>query len=363
MEQGGGGRVAGVEGWPAPGHFTVVSEAVPGEAEEASVHLTDGRALSGRAVRLDCDGRMLEFVPDGEVKPWVVPFSGFKSLQLARPVKLGAVRLAIPAGNIEALPSASGPRFTIRFKDGTELSARIAGVVARGFGLFPYLADEAGSVFRWFMPSDATAGYRIGDPLGKILVERGVLTQGDLDAGLARQRQQRESRFGEYLCRRGLVTPQEVEACLAAQKAQVQRRLGELLVERGLLTAAQRDLALADQETERNMPLGEILVRMGVVSRKAIRQALADQFGLPWVALDGFAFERGVVEAFPAELARRHFAMPLYRAGSRLAVALANPVSWEAVEDIESALGTPVNAVLASREDIAGALGRHYRPA
>jgi type IV pilus assembly protein PilB len=102
---------------------------------------------------------------------------------------------------------------------------------------------------------------------------------------------------------------------------------------------------------------------MGVASRLAIRQALADQFGLPWVALAGFAFDGGAVESFPAKLARRHLAMPLYRAGSRLAVALANPVSWEAVEDIESALGVRVDAVLASREDIEGALERHYGPA
>ena len=58
------------------------------------------------------------------------------------------------------------------------------------------------------------------------------------------------------------------------------RQLGELLVERGVLTEAQLQLALAAQQ-ESGAPLGEILVGMGFSVGPTIGNALAEQHGGP----------------------------------------------------------------------------------
>jgi hypothetical protein len=303
---------------------------------------------------------MLEFLPDGDARSQAIPFASFKSLCLERPVTVGRLRLAMPAANVEAFPSPAHADFTIRYQDGTALSAPIVGIVARRYGLFPYLVDATGGVLRWFMPAEVTAGCRIGDPLGRMLVERGVVAAQSVEAGLARQRAQRATRFGEYLCQSGVVTREQVETCLDEQRGSTHLRIGEVLVARGCITAAQRDHALAQQQAERDMPLGEILVLMGLVGRRAVRQTLADQFGVPWVSLDGFRFEREALEAIPVALVRRHLAMPLYRTQSRLVLAVRLPVDWNAVEEIEGAANLKVDAVLASNEDIGEAIERYY---
>jgi hypothetical protein len=346
-----------------PGHFSIVSGAPAGEREQARIVMNDGREVSGEAIRLDGQAAMLQFRPDGAMTSQFIRFASFKSVCLDRPVELGRLRLAIAPERVEAFPSQARLSFTIRFKDGTELSSPIVGIVARGFGLFPYLADDSGRVFRWFMPAESTAGCRIGDPLGKILVECGVVKPEVVEAGLERQRRQRTTKLGEYLCKTGIVTREQVEACLEAQRGQRHLRLGEVLVARGFITAQQCDHAVAQQASERGMPLGEILVLMGAVSRKVVHQALADQFGIPWVSLTGFPFEREAMDAIPVEMARRHLVMPLYRSGKRLTIALGNPVVWDCVEEIESVSKLTVDAVLASREELVDAVGRHYGPA
>ena len=64
--------------------------------------------------------------------------------------------------------------------------------------------------------------------------------------------------------------------------------LGELLVERGLLTREQLDEALADQ-VQTNRPLGEIVVKRGWVPGALIGQALATQVGGLMKSEYGFA--------------------------------------------------------------------------
>jgi hypothetical protein len=58
------------------------------------------------------------------------------------------------------------------------------------------------------------------------------------------------------------------------------RQLGELLVEKGVVTDAQLQLALAEQEAS-GAPLGEILVRLGFTRGATIGNALAQQHGGP----------------------------------------------------------------------------------
>jgi hypothetical protein len=57
------------------------------------------------------------------------------------------------------------------------------------------------------------------------------------------------------------------------------RRLGELLLERGLISQRELEQALARQQMTGAF-LGELLVEMGFVPLDAVLDALAEQFGL-----------------------------------------------------------------------------------
>jgi hypothetical protein len=133
--------------------------------------------------------------------------------------------------------------------------------------------------------------------LGRLLVERGVISDEQLDAALAVQRA--EGRLlGEILTSRGWVTPLSIAAALAKQKidgldgyggseqrarAADWKPLGTVLVEKGCITDVQLKQALALQQ-EGGGFLGEILVDRGWLAASDLVLGLAAQLGLDFDA-------------------------------------------------------------------------------
>lgn len=126
--------------------------------------------------------------------------------------------------------------------------------------------------------------------LGRLLVERGVITPGQLEIALSVQRAQ-GGMLGEILTARGWVTPLSMAAALARQKDEPDdladapgrgerwQPLGVLLVDRGLITDVELKQALTLQ-AETDGFLGEILVQQGWISTSDLVVALAAQLGL-----------------------------------------------------------------------------------
>ena len=127
--------------------------------------------------------------------------------------------------------------------------------------------------------------------LGRLLVERGVITQEQLDTALSVQRAQ-GGMLGEILTSRGWVTSLSIAAALAKQRADEPeasesrpargsnwKPLGTLLVEKGFISDVQLKQALALQANEGGF-LGEILVERGWLTAANLVLALAAQLGL-----------------------------------------------------------------------------------
>ncbi len=131
--------------------------------------------------------------------------------------------------------------------------------------------------------------------LGRVLVERGVITEEHLEQALAVQRK-RGGLLGEILTSRGWVTSLSIAAALARQrealaagtgrrgKEEQERRegwkpLGTILVEKGYVTEIELKQALAIQR-DRGGFVGEILVERGWLAASDLVSALAAQLGL-----------------------------------------------------------------------------------
>jgi hypothetical protein len=141
-------------------------------------------------------------------------------------------------------------------------------------------------------------------PLGQMLIDRGLLTEGELECAL-RVQQETEQPLGEILVDHQYVSIQALSKVLAEQHglaiqsaaAARERRLavpppagpsavdptwrplGELLVERGLLSEGGLHRALIEQKRSGQL-LGEILVARGWVSPLDLTRTLAEQRGL-----------------------------------------------------------------------------------
>jgi len=82
-----------------------------------------------------------------------------------------------------------------------------------------------------------------------------------------------------------------------------QKPLGQVLKEMELISEGQIQEALAVQRKQGGV-IGEILVNMGYVAREEILLALADQMGMEVVDLDELDVDPVVINKLPANMAK-----------------------------------------------------------
>ncbi len=134
------------------------------------------------------------------------------------------------------------------------------------------------------------------------------------------------------------------------------RRIGEILVELELVTEGQIAAAL-DEQRASGSRLGDVLLKSGYVTPRDLVRALAVQFDLPFVDLDDHRIDPEVAQLIPQNLARRHRAIPVWREGQKVVVAMANPVDVLALDDIRARVGRQVEAVMAEGAQILSIVG------
>ena len=125
---------------------------------------------------------------------------------------------------------------------------------------------------------------------------------------------------------------------MGASGSRTAKRLGELLVDRGLITRGQLERALALQRSRKTF-LGQILIEEGWVGQEALRDALAEQFGMPVEPLDPGAVDWAVVEQFPTAALAAGRCFPIRATEETVTVALANPLDAEALSAVERRSG------------------------
>jgi type IV pilus assembly protein PilB len=141
--------------------------------------------------------------------------------------------------------------------------------------------------------------------------------------------------------------------------AGARKRLGELLVETGLLSEENLTRVLSEQRTVRKK-LGEVIVNQGLATEDEIAQALSLQLGIPLVDLTNTPVEPHAVELIPEKVARKHLIMPISLDDRDLHVAMADPLSFEAFEDVRFASGNTIKTAIATRTGVLWAIDQHY---
>lgn len=138
------------------------------------------------------------------------------------------------------------------------------------------------------------------------------------------------------------------------------KRLGEVLVERGLLSDAQLEEALAGQAGS-GKRLGEYLVDTGTLEERDLASALADQFGLEVVDLRKSIPSDDAVASLPEEHARDWLAIPLRRTEFGYDVAVADPSEPALVDKLRDQLHQPAKLYVAGVSDVRRAIDVAYK--
>lgn len=148
---------------------------------------------------------------------------------------------------------------------------------------------------------------------------------------------------------------------MAQAQAQASKaiRLGDWLIDRGLVTQTQLDLALREQK-RKGWLLGEALAQLGFVSQETLSQFLAQKTQTATIDLAATFIPTELAKVVPESLARRLVAVPVSREDDLLTVAISDPLNVTAFDALEQATRTQVTLVAAPEGDILLAIERLY---
>ena len=138
-------------------------------------------------------------------------------------------------------------------------------------------------------------------------------------------------------------------------------RLGDLLLEEGLVSRDALKEALDRQKAEGGR-LGFHLVKLGTVSEEDLVQILSEQYGMPAIDLRSLYphVDRELLALVNESIATRYHVFPVHRTGNHLTLAMADPTNVVALDDIRFRTGCEVEPVLASEFAIKEAIEGSY---
>lgn len=133
--------------------------------------------------------------------------------------------------------------------------------------------------------------------------------------------------------------------------------LARKLVNDGLLGEEQAQQAF--QEALRNkQPLVSYLVENRLVDPKEVAHAASLEFGVPLLDIDAIELDSDTTKLVSEELIKKHHALPLYKRGNRVFIAVSDPTNLQALDEIKFHLAANTEAVLVEEDKLSRAIDK-----
>lgn len=138
------------------------------------------------------------------------------------------------------------------------------------------------------------------------------------------------------------------------------KRLGEMLMEKGLLSQVQLDHAL-DRQKQYGGRIGSNLVKAGIISEADLMRFLAVQTGVREINLARFKPDPKIMKKVPKKIALKYNILPVgMRDKSTLVLACVDPTDLNMIDEIGFITGNRIQPVVSSYTSILTALNHYY---
>jgi type IV pilus assembly protein PilB len=135
--------------------------------------------------------------------------------------------------------------------------------------------------------------------------------------------------------------------------------LGQILKAKGLVREAQIQEALSEQRKHGGL-IGQILVTLGHCTSADVAAALAEQAGLGAVDLERVRPSPEALAKVDASTAHAYGVLPLEISGTRLKVAIADPLNTAVLEDLAFQTGLAIDGVVADQATLKAKVQEFY---
>jgi type IV pilus assembly protein PilB len=120
---------------------------------------------------------------------------------------------------------------------------------------------------------------------------------------------------------------------VAVRLKPVPSQLGEILIHANLITDTDLAVALIDGQ-KNSQPLGTTLIRSGKISLEQLGKALSLQHGVKYANIAKAPANKTLLDLLPEEFMREKQVVPIGKERGRLVIAMVNPNSREAIDEI-----------------------------
>ncbi len=133
---------------------------------------------------------------------------------------------------------------------------------------------------------------------------------------------------------------------MATPKAQMNLNgLARKLVNDGLLSDVDAQKA-QEAANKKKVPLVSYLVENKLADEKMIAAAGSEEFGIPLFDIGSIELEKDITKLVDEKLIRKHHALPLFKRGNRLFIAVSDPTNLQALDEIKFHVGASTEAIL-----------------
>ncbi len=136
--------------------------------------------------------------------------------------------------------------------------------------------------------------------------------------------------------------------------------LGKLLVERKLISSAQWQESL-EQHRSSGKSIGKILIEQGLISQEMLLETIANQARLTILDIEKTKIEKDAVDKMPASIAQVYNVLPIKLQGNSLTVAISDPRNLEFLDDLRFTLGMNIQPVVAGEDQIQEKVNQYYK--
>jgi type IV pilus assembly protein PilB len=201
-----------------------------------------------------------------------------------------------------------------------------------------------------------------GETIIRLLIAQGLITE-ESRAYVKRIKAKlvSESSLVEICKELHLLTNQQLNQVLKMQRSNI--LIGDLLVELGHIRQGELDAALAIQKEDRRLKLGDILVEYGFIDEHRLMEILATKLGYPFVEPAFAGIDCELLNQVPAKVYAQHAFVPIGREADRVIVAFADPLDLQDHEAADRVFGRKILPAIATRQAIREVIELHRRGA
>ena len=127
--------------------------------------------------------------------------------------------------------------------------------------------------------------------------------------------------------------------------------LARTLVRGGYIDQENAEKLFLESQKKRT-PFVNLIVENKVVPGATVATAAAKEFGMPIVAIDLVEIDPEIIKLVGNDLIKKHSALPIFKRGKRLTVAVSDPTNIQTLDEIKFATGLTAQAVVVEADKL-----------